>query len=188
MCLCLGVGGRFFGIAVLIMSAAQTSACCWRTHIHAHNNSIGLRAVFLNHQRTGKADLWSLHSWLGIAVITAFVANVRAPSLYDALGGWSFGGKAGLHTYPAGCSMSQTPTPTTHTHARTHETVRGGRALLLPASRLGAREGRRPSPTCLFGPVPVFRCHLHGGLLLPAAARCRRCVRAQSVHVHLMST
>jgi hypothetical protein len=39
---------------------------------------VGLKAVFANHQRTGKADLWSLHSWLGVAVVTLFVVNVRA--------------------------------------------------------------------------------------------------------------
>lgn len=58
------------------------------THSKYHtlkNDSIGLRAVFLNHQRTGKGDLWSLHSWLGIAVITLFVGNVRANASFKVL-------------------------------------------------------------------------------------------------------
>lgn len=37
--------------------------------------SVGLRAVFKNHQETNKADLWSLHSWLGLAVFILFLIN-----------------------------------------------------------------------------------------------------------------
>ena len=39
--------------------------------------SVGLRAVFKSHALTKTADLYSLHSWLGIAVVTLFSANVR---------------------------------------------------------------------------------------------------------------
>lgn len=42
-------------------------------------------------------------------------------------------------------------------------TVRRGRANLLPASRLGAREGRRPPPTRLPRRQSVLRRHFHGG-------------------------
>lgn len=34
-----------------------------------------LQAVFKNHQETNKADLWSLHSWLGLAVFNLFLIN-----------------------------------------------------------------------------------------------------------------
>jgi hypothetical protein len=33
------------------------------------------QAVFKNHQETNKADLWSLHSWLGLAVFILFLLN-----------------------------------------------------------------------------------------------------------------
>lgn len=84
--------------------------------------------MFLNHQRTGKADLWSLHSWLGIAVITAFVANVRGRSLYVALG-WLI--ETLVASTARGMFLIKDPTTTTqlndntHTHARPRQYVVG---------------------------------------------------------------
>ena len=37
--------------------------------------SPSIQAVFKNHQLTNKADFWSLHSWLGLAVILLFLLN-----------------------------------------------------------------------------------------------------------------
>ena len=39
----------------------------------------GLVAVFSSHNEAGFANLYSIHSWVGIATVTMFAMQVRAP-------------------------------------------------------------------------------------------------------------